>query len=198
MSNDRPSPKDEKTYLMVKPDGVRRGLIGDIVKRIEDRGLKIVAMRMEQATEDQMNNHYPQDEEWIARLGGKTLKTYEKAGWNAKEELGTDDPLEIGKMVRGWLIDFMTSAPVVKMAVQGVRAVDMVRKIAGPTMPADADMGTIRGDYSVDTPLIANAEKRTVLNIVHASETPEEAEHELKHWFEAGDICEYTRLDESA
>lgn len=181
---------------MVKPDGVRRGIIGDIVKRIEDRGLKIVAMRMEQASHDQMDNHYPKDEEWIARVGGKTLKTYEKAGWNAKEELGTDDPLEIGKMVRGWLIDFMTSAPVVKMAVQGVRAVDMVRKIAGPTIPADADMGTIRGDYSIDTPLIANEEKRPILNIVHASETPEEAEHELKHWFEDGDICEYDRADQ--
>ena len=197
MSDKRPDPKQEKTYLMIKPDGVKRGIIGDIVKRIEERGLKIVAMRMEQASFEQMDNHYPKDEGWIARVGGKTLKTYEKAGWNAKEELGTDDPLEIGKMVRGWLIDFMTSAPVVKMAVQGVRAVDMVRKISGPTIPADADMGTIRGDYSVDTPLIANAEKRPIVNIVHASETPEEAEHELKHWFEEGDICEYDRVDEN-
>ena len=85
---------------------------------------------------------------------------------------------------------------VVKMVIQGVRSVDMVRKIAGSTMPADADMGTIRGDYSVDTALIANAEKRPVRNIVHASETPEEAAHEIEHWFDAGEICEYSRSEE--
>ncbi len=189
-------PKQEKTYLMIKPDGVKRGIIGDIIDRIEQRGLKIVALGMERASKEKVDGHYPKDPAWITRLGEKTLKTYEKAGWDPKAELGTDKAEEIGPMVREWLIDFMCSAPVVKMVVQGVRAVDMVRKIAGATMPADADMGTIRGDYSVDTPLAANREKRPVHNIVHASETPEEAAHEIAHWFSEDEICEYTRSEE--
>ena len=190
------NPKQEKTFLMVKPDGVKRGIIGDIITRCEQRNLKVVALKMEQATKEQMDNHYPKDPAWVTRVGEKTLATYHKAGWDAKEELGTDDPSKIGAMVRAWLIDFMVSAPVVKMVIQGVRSVDMVRKIAGSTMPADADMGTIRGDYSVDTALIANAEKRPVRNIVHASETPEEAAHEIEHWFDEKEICEYSRSEE--
>jgi nucleoside-diphosphate kinase len=86
-------------------------------------------------------------------------------------------------MVRGWLLSFMTSAPLVRMVVEGAHAVDVVRKIAGPTLPYAADIGTIRGDFSVDSPAIANSEKRAVANILHASETPQEAAHEITHWF---------------
>ncbi|HYD92818.1 MAG TPA: nucleoside-diphosphate kinase, partial [Flavobacterium sp.] len=111
------------------------------------------------------------------------------------EKLGTSDKLEIGKMVRGWLIDFMTSAPLVRMVVQGVHAVDTVRKIVGPTMPYQAELGTIRGDFSVDSPALANAEKRSVMNLIHASETQEEAMHEIKHWFgEDAAILDYKRF----
>lgn len=116
-------------------------------------------------------------------MGQKTLGTYEKYGIDAKENLGTSDDLEIGQMVRGWLVEYMTSAPLVRMVVEGVHAVDMVRKICGATLPNMADMGTIRGDFSVDSPAVANSEKRTVMNLVHASETPSEAEHEIQHWF---------------
>lgn len=176
-------PKEEKTFVMLKPDAVRKGLIGEIIKRIEQRDLKIVALEMFQPTKEEMDNHYPKDEAWIRRLGQKTLATYEKYGYDAKEEMGTSDDLEIGKQVRGWLIDYMTSAPLVRMVVQGVHAVDVVRKICGPTMPYLAEMGTIRGDFSIDSPLLANKEKRAVMNLVHASETQEEAEHEIEHWF---------------
>ena len=188
--------KQEKTYVMIKPDGVTRGLTGEIIRRIEQRGLKIVALQMFQPTTDQMDNHYPKDETWITRIGTKTLATYEKYGYNAIEELGTENPFEIGKMVRKWLIDYMTSAPLVKMVVQGIHAVDMIRKLAGPTMPALAEMGTIRGDFSVDSAAAANGEKRAVKNIVHASETLEEAEHEISHWFSPEDIYEYSRSED--
>lgn len=187
-------PKEERTYLMVKPDGVRKGLIGEIIKRIEQRDLKIVALQMFQPTVEQIDNHYPKDEAWIKRLGGKTLNTYNKYGFDPMVEIGTSDEMEIGKQVRGWLIDYMTSAPLVKMVIQGIHAVDVVRKIAGPTIPATADMGTIRGDFSIDSPVLANQEKRAVMNLIHASETPEEAEHEIKHWFgDASAICDYKR-----
>ena len=176
-------PKEEVTFVMVKPDGVRKGLIGEIIRRFEQRDLKIVALEMFKPTRAQLDDHYPKDATWIERLGKKTLATYEKYGYDPVAETGTADALEIGKQVRVWLVDYMTSAPLVRMVVQGIHAVDVVRKIAGVTTPALADMGTIRGDYSIDSPALANKEKRAVMNLLHASETPEEAEHEIKHWF---------------
>ncbi len=187
--------KKERTYVMVKPDGVRKGLIGEIIRRFEQRDLKVIALEMFMPTTQQIDDHYPKDETWIARLGQKTLGTYEKYGVDAKEALGTDNDLEIGKMVRTWLVDYMTSAPLVRMVIEGIHSVDMVRKICGVTLPSLADMGTIRGDFSADSPAVANSEKRAVMNLVHASETPEEAEHEIKHWF--GDrevIFDYKRF----
>src|SRR3990167_679699 len=178
--------KQEKTFVLIKPDGVRKGLIGEIIKRFEQRDLKIVALEMFQPTREQKDNHYPKDETWINRLGEKSLATYEQYGIDPKSLLGTSEKSEIGKMVRTWLIDYMLSAPLVRIIVQGVHAVDVVRKIAGPTLPYKADMGTIRGDFSIDSPALANSEKRAVANLLHASETTEEAAHEIKHWF--GDL----------
>ena len=190
------NPREEKTFLMMKPDGVRRGLMGEVLHRIEQRNLKIIALSMVMPSREQFDNHYPKDEKWITRLGEKTLATYEKYHIDPIEQLDTDNKEEIGKMVRGWLIDFMVSGPVVKMVVQGVHAIDMVRKIAGDTMPSKAEMGTIRGDFSVDSPASANSEKRAVHNLIHASETPEEAAHEIAHWFSKDEIHPYTRTDE--
>ena len=186
-------PKEEKTYVMIKPDGVRKGLTGEIIRRFEQRDLKVVALEMFQPTREQIDTHYPKDEKWITRLGEKTSATYEKYGYDLSE-LGTTDLFEIGKMVRGWVIDYMVSAPLVKMILQGTHAVDVVRKIAGDTLPYKADMGTIRGDFSIDSPALANREKRAVMNIAHCSETPEEAEHEIKHWFGTGKIHDYKRF----
>ncbi len=190
------NPKTERTYVMVKPDGVVKGLIGEIIKRFEQRDLKIVALEMYKPTYEEIDNHYPKDPAWIARLGEKTLKTYKKYGYDPLEDFGTDDPAKIGPEIRKWLMDYMTSAPVVKMVVEGTHAVDMVRKIAGPTMPYLAEMGTIRGDYSNDSPAVANAEKRAIMNLIHASETPEEAAHEIEHWFGTSTIHNYKRHGE--
>jgi nucleoside-diphosphate kinase len=187
-------PKEERTYVMIKPDGVRKGLTGEIIRRLEQRDLKIVALEMSQPLFDQMDNHYPKKEEWITRLGEKTKATYDKYGYDLITDFGTDDTSKIGPEVRKWVIDFMMSAPVVKMIVQGVHAVDVVRKIAGDTMPYKADMGTIRGDFSIDSPALANKEKRAVMNVVHCSETPEEAEHEIKHWFGDSTVYDYKRF----
>ena len=189
-------PREETTFLMVKPDGVRRGLTGEIIKRIEQVGLKIVAVEMQRPSTKQVDDHYPKDKGWITRLGEKTLSTYAKYGYDAMKELGTDKAEKIGPMVRKWLIDFMTSAPVVVMAIRGVHAVSMVRKLAGNTMPSEAPLGTIRGDYSVDSAAVANRDKRAVFNLVHASETENEAKHEIKHWFGKAVIHDYKRTDD--
>ncbi|MCD6429070.1 nucleoside-diphosphate kinase [bacterium] len=191
-----PHPKEEKTVLLIKPDGVKRGLIGEIISRVEKRGLKIIALQMFWATKEQVDGHYPKDERWLRRIGEKTLKNYQDYGLDIKKELGTDDLLEIGKMVRGWLMDYLTSGPMVKMVVKGIHAIDMVRKIVGASMPAEAEMGTIRGDFSVDDATAANRDKRAIHNLVHASETPEEAAHELQFWFAPEEIHDYKRAEE--
>lgn len=189
-------PKEEITFVMVKPDGVKRGLVGEIIRRIERVGLKIVALEMYQPTKDEIDSHYPKDEAWITRLGTKTLTTYEKYGVNALEEMGTNKAEEIGPHVRRWLVDYMCSGPVVKIVVQGIHAVDMVRKLSGNTQPALAEMGTIRGDYSVDSAASANKDKRAIFNLIHASETAEEAAHEIEHWSMKKKIHDYKRMDE--
>ncbi len=174
---------EEQTFVLIKPDAVQKGLIGEIVKRFEQRDLKIVALEMFQPTVEQIDLHYPKDETWVTRLGEKSLSTYKKYGIDPKPLVGSDDPAKIGPLVRGWVVDYMTSGSLVRMIVQGLHAVDMVRKIAGDTLPYRADMGTIRGDFSNDSPALANSEKRAVMNLIHASETLEEAKHEINHWF---------------
>ena len=178
---------------MVKPDGVRKGLTGEVIRRLEQRDLKIVALRMFQPTREAIDEHYPKDNEWMKRVGEKTLATYHKYGIDPIAEVGTEDPLEIGRAVRGWILDYMVSAPLVKMVVQGVHAIDMVRKIVGHTIPSVAEMGTIRGDFSADSPALANKERRAVQNLVHASETPQEAEHEIAFWFGDDTLLGYGR-----
>ncbi len=176
--------KFERTFCMVKPDGVMRGLIGDIISRIERAGLKVVAVKMMLPTEDQVRAHYPMsDEAWITRLGEKSLSAFDDLEAEAKDLLGTDDKKTIGESVATNLVSYMTSGPVVCMVVEGVQAVAMVRKLAGNTLPFKAEMGTIRGDYSVDSPSVANAEDRSIHNLFHASENQEEASNEIDLWF---------------
>lgn len=180
------TPQAEQTFVLIKPESVRMGLIGEIIRRFEQRGLSIVALEMFQPTVEDMDNHYPKDEAWITRLGEKGISSYNEFGFDIEGDFGTTDPAQIGPQVRQWLIEHMTSAPLVKMIVQGRHAIGMVRKVVGETMPYRADMGTIRGDFSNDSPAVANSEKRVLYNIVHASEDAEEAAHEIKLWFGEG------------
>ena len=189
-------PKEEKTMVLIKPDGVKRGLIGEIISRFEKRGLKIISLEMIWATKKQIDGHYPKDQKWVNRLGETTLNSYKQYGFDPMKELGTENTAKIGKYVRSWLVDFMTSGPMVKMVVKGIHAIDMVRKVVGSSMPALAEMGTIRGDFSVDDATAANRDKRAIHNIIHASETSNEAEHELGFWFAAEDIYDYKRAEE--
>lgn len=184
--------KFERTFCMIKPDGVKRGLIGDIILRIEKSGLKIVAMKMEVPTAAKVRKHYPMsDEAWVQRLGEKSLSSFDNIEADPAEVLGSIDKAVIGKGVADSLIEFMTSGPIVAMVVEGIQARDMIRKLAGHTLPFLADVGTIRGDYSVDSPAVANVEGRAIHNLFHASETPEEAMNEIRLWFEGERIPSY-------
>lgn len=189
-------PKEELTFVMIKPDAVMRGLTGEIVHRIEKVGLKIIAMEMDSPTEEDIDNHYPKDEAWMTRIGNKALEVFIKYGYDPVEILGTNDPLKLGKMARGWTVTYMSSGPVVKMVIKGVHAIDMVRKMAGKTSPAMSEMGTIRGDFSADSALAANMEKRAIYNLIHASETQEEANHEIEYWEMKDKIHDYKRVGE--
>lgn len=185
----------ERTFVMIKPDAVMRGLVGEIIKRLEQRGLKIIALKMVQASHQQIDDFYPKNDEWVTRIGHKTLSTFTEYKLDPKEHLGTDDPAEIGKTTREAIIDFLIMAPVVPMVVEGVHAIRLVRKLAGNTLPILAEPGTIRGDYSNDAPTAANLEGRSLFNLVHASETPEEAAHEITHWFKPEELQDYDRSD---
>ncbi len=188
--------KEERTFAMIKPDGVKRGLVGEIIQRIEQRGLKIIACQMIMPSRARIDRHYPKDAKWIHRIGEKTMTTYAKYAIDPKKELGTDDQEKIGRIVREWILDYMTSGPVVKIIIEGAHAIDMVRKLCGNTVPSIAELGSIRGDFSADSPTAANASKRAIYNLIHASETPEEARHEIALWFTATEIHNYRRAEE--
>jgi nucleoside-diphosphate kinase len=175
----------ERTLVIVKPDAYTRGLTGAILSRLEQRGLTVEAIRVSRDETEIVGDHYPRSADWLAAVGQKTLDDYTKQGLSARERMGTDDPVEIGRRVRAWLTEFMLSAPVVPMVISGNRAIQTVRKIVGATLPVDAAPGTIRGDFSSDSPDLANAEQRPVRNLVHASGDPDEAAREIKLWFPA-------------
>src|ERR1035437_830726 len=128
----------EQTFVMVKPDGVKRGLVGEIVHRFERMGLKIVAMKMVLAKDDILLKHYnAEDSKTLQRWGEKTLKTYTQYGKDAQKDLGTSDPMELGKMVKDWLFSYVKSGPMVAIILEGKHAVNNVIVAAGPTMPVD-------------------------------------------------------------
>ena len=188
--------QEERTLILIKPDGVKRGLIGQVISRFEARGLKIISLEMLWAKRDQISRHYPQNEVWITRVGGKVLENYKKDNIDPVKTLGSKDPLELGQKAREWLLDYLTSGPIVKVVVSGNHAIAVVRKLAGGTMPAEAIVGTIRGDFAIDDAVKANREKRAVKNILHASENGEEAANELELWSSIDDIFDYRRTDE--
>lgn len=191
-------PRKERTLVLVKPDGVQRGLVGEILARFERAGLKLVGLKMVRASRDLLERHYPADEAFLRTIGSKTAEAFQAYDLDVRERMGTDDPLEVGRRVRGWLVEFMASGPVVAAVVEGAHAVSAVRKLVGKTLPVFAEPGTIRGDWSTDSPALANLEQRPVRNLVHASGTVEEAEYEVRLWFREDELHTYRRADEAA
>lgn len=189
----------QKTVIILKHDAVARGLMGEILKRFERAGLKLVAFKFIQAEADIAVKHYPAEEAWLRTVGERTLTEYQEKGLNPLEEIGTDNPIEIGKLVKEWSIAYLTEGPVLATVWEGYDAIKQARKIVGSTNPAVAAPGTIRGDYSIDNVQLANALRRPFRNLIHASGDEAEAKNELDLWFEASEICdEYQRADEGA
>lgn len=180
-------PSTEKTLVIIKPDGVQRSLIGEVISRYERVGLKLVAMKMMHATEDLVRNHYTLDPMWLQSVGDKSIKAYEDKGI----EPPSRDPLAIAESVLSRLTRYMASGPVIAMVWEGAHAVKIVRKIVGGTEPLTSDVGTIRGDYVLDSYQLAAHDDRCVRNLVHASGSVKEAEDEINHWFKESELMTY-------
>jgi nucleoside-diphosphate kinase len=184
--------KEERTLVVIKPDGVQRSLVGEIIKRFEQVGLKLLAVKMLVPTEEHIDKHYTLDPEWRRVTGEKTIKGYQDKGL----EPPSMDPIAITEIILNNLKRYMTSGPVVAMVWQGAHAVKIVRKLTGGTEPLTSDVGTIRGDYVLDSYQMGDTDKRAVRNLLHASGSPEEAEMEIKHWFSDQEITDYRLIQE--
>lgn len=183
--------KRERSFIIIKPDGVQRGLVGEIIKRIERVGLKFTGIKMVKATEDQCWTHYNKDEVWFQSKGEKIAKQREEAG------LPLDKPaIEYGRDIIGQLVRFMTASPVVAMVVEGNQAVAVVTKLVGGTEPTTSDVGTIRGDLTLDSYDLAGLDGRAVRNLIHCSDQPSEAEREIKIWFNEEELLTYQLVSE--
>lgn len=183
--------KKQKALLIIKPDGVQRGIIGKIISRFEQVGLKIIGVKFEWATKEKVVAHYPENDTWFAKVGQRTLTNYEKKGLDAKTVFKTDDAVSIGKIVKGWLITYFQESPVFMAVVEGYDCIEIVRKLSGNTIPVLALPGTIRGDFSHDTIDLANEQNRPLRNIIHASDSVEDGEKEVNLWFTEEELFDY-------
>lgn len=182
----------ERTLIVVKPDGVQRSLIGEIIKRYEQVGLKVVGMKMLVPTEAHIEAHYTLDPNWRRVTGEKTIESYKKKGLPAPSE----DPLAITAVILANLKKYMTSGPVVAIVLQGAHAVKIVRKIGGGTEPLTSDVGTIRGDFVLDSYQMSDTDNRAVRNLLHMSGSVEEANLEIAHWFKPEELMNYRVIHE--
>lgn len=181
----------DHTVVLIKPDGVRRGIIGEILTRFEKVGLKLLAAKLIWVDATHVGKHYRDDDTYNTFVGTKMLENYAKHGLDVKEYIGTLEPLEMGRKMREWNMELLSSGPVFAMLLEGHGAVPLVRKMIGSLFPADSMPGTIRGDYSLDSVFAANQLKRPTLNIVHASGSKEEADNERQLWFKEKEILTY-------
>jgi nucleoside-diphosphate kinase len=184
-------PKKERTFVFIKPDGVQRGLVGEIIKRFERTGLKLVTLKMMMLAEEKCWKHYNKDDAWYEKKGARSIE--ERRANNLPIE---KEALEYGRDIIKALVVFMTSGPVVGMIWEGNKATGVVSKIVGTTEPLTSDVGTIRGDLTVDSYEISSVDSRAVRNLIHCSESPEEAEREIALWFDEKEIINYRLVQE--
>ncbi len=184
-------PHQERSLVILKPDAVQRSLMGELIKRFEQTGLKISAMKMFVPTEENLLTHYHKTDEWFLKKGNRIIEDLKAHNMPVEKEA-----IEYGKDIIRTIVRYMTAAPVVAMVIEGNQAVAVVTKLVGTTEPATSDVGTIRGDYTVDSYGHSSYENRAVRNLVHQSESPEEAEREIAIWFKEEEIMNYMTAQE--
>ena len=181
----------EQTVIFIKSEAIQRHLIGDIIKRFEQIGLKLTACKMLAPTSEQMAKHYPDSEEWLKSCGQKTYDNLIAQG--VKPEMG---PVDLAKRTRQRLIDYFVDRPLIAMVWEGPNAIALGRKKAGSTNPLEAVNGSIRGDFSTDSYETADGLGRCLQTIVHASGSATDAENEINIWFSKDEILDYDLIDE--
>lgn len=175
----------ERTLVLLKPDVLQRQLVGEILSRFERKGIKMTAIKMLNATKEQVGEHYIDEEGYLIETGEKAKKGAIARG----EDISNWNSLEQGKKIRQRNINYLTCGPIVAIVFEGFGVISQVRKILGSASPADGDIGTIRDDYSLDTYALADFLDRSTMTMLHASDSVENAERELKIWFKESEIC---------
>lgn len=183
----------ERTLVLIKPDGVQRAIIGRIISKFEDSGLKVIAIKMVWPDKRLAGQHYIADKKWFVDTGTRSLQAYKDRGIILKET-----PVELATRIRNYLIDFLSGGPVIAMVLEGNEAIFITRKLVGPTEPRKADPSTIRGMFSTDSYEFSDSLKRPLKNIVHASEDKKTADREIAVWFKQSELMDYKRADEAA
>ncbi len=176
----------ERTLVLLKPDAVQRSLVGEILGRFERAGLKIAALKFLVPTKEQAYKHYVKNEAEIEALGNRSIEGKKKSGI-----VVNDNPKELGQKIIDRLVKFLVAGPIVAFVLEGNKAVAITRKMVGSTEPLQSDVGTIRGDYTIDSYELADDGDRAVRNLVHASANVPESDYEIKVWFSDQEIVDY-------
>lgn len=184
-------PKKERTFVIIKPDGVQRSLVGEIINRYERTGLKLVGMRFGLIDEKKLWEHYNKDDAWFLKKGTKILEDKKASG-----QAITKEAIDYGKDIISQLVKFMTSGPTLMMVWEGNQAAAVIKKITGDTEPSTSDVGTIRGDLTLDSYGIAAIDDRAVRNLIHCSENAEEGKREVALWFNENELLNYRLVNE--
>ena len=189
-------PKKERTFVILKPDAVQRGLVGDIIKRFERIGLKIVGMKMQMVEEKVLWDHYNKDDAWYTKKGGNIVENKKKLGMVVDKEA-----IEYGKDIIRAMVHYMCASPVVSLVIEGNGAQSVVKRLVGSTEPATADTGTIRGDYSLDSYYLCDTDgSRGMRNLIHCTD-PADGEgaynREVDLWFTKEEIMNYRLVSEA-
>lgn len=184
-------PRKERSLVIIKPDGVQRALVGDIITRFERTGLKFIALKLLVPKAEQCWAHYNKDEEWFLKKGARVAEDRQAHGMPIEKEI-----IEYGKDIIQSNVDFFTSGPVLAFVIEGNQSVAIVKKIVGGTEPMTSDVGTIRGDLTIDSYALSSLDNRAVRNLVHCSDSPEEAEREIPIWFETNELIAYRLVGE--
>ena len=186
--------KKEQTFVILKPDTIQRSLIGEITNRLERTGLKLVGVKMIKPDEKRLTDHYGKDDTWYTEKGTKRIKFLQDAGKPVDPQRAA---IEYGKDIIRGVIRYMQSSPVVAMVWEGNQAVTVVKKLVGTTDPTTSDVGTIRGDYQLDSYSLSDVEQRGIRNLLHCTDKPEEAQREINIWFTPEELQDYRHINEA-
>jgi len=185
--------RKEQSFVIIKPDGIQRALVGEIIRRYERVGLKLIGLKITIPSSKKAQEHYMVGgEEWLESVGKKAAASYERKGEKSPHKTYRDN----GIAVLEANAKYLSSGPVIAMVWEGNQAIELVRKITGSTEPLTSDVGTIRGDFTLDSYQLADIDNRSVRNLIHASGDVEEAKKEIKLWFGESELLSYRLISE--